>query len=130
MDLSSASHNIAAALDRAEPLLKATGPRPSATGPPVMPFVLPELAQRPEATGLDVSPDAEVVLRVELGRARLEAECAGQLRPGSIVTLDKQSAAAVDIYAADRLVARGELVVIGDRFCVRVTEGGAARNAA
>jgi flagellar motor switch protein FliN len=79
---------------------------------------------------MDMAPDAQIVLRIELGRAQLSGSRANGLRNGSIVTLDKQLADAVEIFAAGQLVALGELVVIDGVFCIRVTQRVAARQAA
>jgi flagellar motor switch protein FliN/FliY len=44
-----------------------------------------------------------------------------RLREGSIIQLDKDAGAPVDIYVNNRLVAEGEVLVLNDYFCVRVT---------
>ena len=61
-------------------------------------------------------------VRAELGRARLPLKDALQLGPGSIVDLEKFADDPVDLYVNDVLVARGEVLVINDSFCIRVTE--------
>ena len=45
-----------------------------------------------------------------------------QLRRGSVVTLDKLAGDPVDLFVNGRLVARGEILVLNDNFCVRVAE--------
>jgi flagellar motor switch protein FliN/FliY len=45
-----------------------------------------------------------------------------QLGEGSVVELDKLAGDPVDVYANDRLVARGEVLVLNDSFCVRISE--------
>jgi len=45
-----------------------------------------------------------------------------KLRRGSVVTLDKLAGDPVDIYVNGRLIARGEVLVLNDNFCVRVAE--------
>lgn len=45
-----------------------------------------------------------------------------KLRRGSVVTLDKLAGDPVDLYANGRLVARGEILVLNDNFCIRVAE--------
>lgn len=131
MALAPSSHNVEALLGRAEQALEASGLRAGAAEHSAVPFTLRELgSKRPEPLGLDLAPDAQVVLRIELGRARLAGDRAGELRSGSIVTLDKQVAEAVEIYACGQLVAMGELVVVDGVFCVRVTQRVAARQAA
>ena len=64
----------------------------------------------------------EVELVVELGRVRLRVEDVLKLRKGSVAPLDPLVGAPVDVYAESRLVARGDVLVLDGRFCVRVTE--------
>jgi flagellar motor switch protein FliN/FliY len=45
-----------------------------------------------------------------------------RLNEGAVVTLDKLAGDPVDIYANGRLIARGEVLVLNDNFCVRVAE--------
>jgi flagellar motor switch protein FliN/FliY len=45
-----------------------------------------------------------------------------KLKRGSVVTLDKLAGDPVDVFVNGRLVARGEVLVLNDNFCVRVTE--------
>jgi flagellar motor switch protein FliN/FliY len=45
-----------------------------------------------------------------------------KLRCGAVVALDKSAGDPVDVYANGRLVARGEVLVMNDNFCVRVAE--------
>ena len=61
-------------------------------------------------------------LRIELGRTRLDPDGVRQLRSGAVVSLDSAAGEPVDVYAAGRLVARGEAVVHDDRVAVRVVE--------
>ena len=44
------------------------------------------------------------------------------MREGSVVTLDKEAGEPIDILANGRLVARGEVIVVDDKFCVRICE--------
>jgi len=65
-----------------------------------------------------------VVLRVtvELGRTKMDIREILQLGPGSVVELDKLAGEPVDVLVNDRLIACGEVVVIDDRFGVRITD--------
>ena len=45
-----------------------------------------------------------------------------KLKRGSVVTLDKLAGDPVDVFVNGRLVARGEVLVLNDNFCIRVTE--------
>ena len=78
-------------------------------------------AHRPEAS-LDLLNDVNVNLRVELGGTRLPVRDILKLGPGSVVTLDSLTGEPVNVFVNDRLVARGEVIVVNDSFAVRVTE--------
>jgi flagellar motor switch protein FliN/FliY len=67
---------------------------------------------------LDVPLDASV----ELGRARMSIQDLLGLSPGSVIELDKVAGEPLDILVNDRLVARGEAVVVNDKFGVRITD--------
>lgn len=66
--------------------------------------------------------DVELNVRIELGRTELLIEEVLKLREGSVVALDKLAGDPVDILVNGRLVARGEVLVLNDNFCVRVAE--------
>jgi flagellar motor switch protein FliN/FliY len=59
---------------------------------------------------------------IELGRARIKQSQSDDLRAGALVELDQTVNEPVSLFANDVLMARGEIVVIDNRFCVRVTE--------
>ena len=59
---------------------------------------------------------------VELGRARMSIQDLLGLSPGSVIELDKVAGEPLDILVNDRLVARGEAVVVNDKFGVRITD--------
>ena len=61
-------------------------------------------------------------LRIELGRTQMYLEDVLKLKRGSVVALDKLAGDPVDVFVNGRLVARGEVLVLNDNFCVRVTE--------
>ena len=66
--------------------------------------------------------EVELDLRIELGRTRMRLEDVLQLRVGSVVTLDNAASDPVEVYVNNRLIARGEMLVMNERFCVRITE--------
>ena len=66
--------------------------------------------------------DVPVEVTVELGRRRVRIGEVLRLGPGSILELSKANGEPLDIYVNDRLIARGEAVVIGERYGVRLTE--------
>ena len=89
------------------------------------PFELGELQAEDSgepAQSLDLLRDVELDLHIELGRTMMRLEDVLQLRGGSVVVLDKLAGDPVDIYVNGRLIARGEVLVMNDNFCVRVTE--------
>lgn len=66
--------------------------------------------------------DVELDVRIELGRAELLIEEVLKLKQGSVVPLDKLAGDPVDILVNGRLIARGEVLVLNDNFCVRIAE--------
>ncbi len=72
--------------------------------------------------GLDALQDVELDLSIELGRAELLIEEVLHLKEGAVVPLDKLAGDPVDILVNGRLIARGEVLVLNDNFCVRVAE--------
>jgi flagellar motor switch protein FliN/FliY len=96
-------------------------------GPPAgaSAFRFPEFGGTPasgEAATLDLISDVELDLKIELGRTHMYLEDVLKLRKGSVVPLDKLAGDPVDIFVNGRLVARGEVLVLNDNFCVRVAE--------
>ena len=72
--------------------------------------------------GLESLQDVELDLRIELGRTELLIEEVLQLKEGAVVPLDKLAGDPVDILVNGRIIARGEVLVLNDNFCVRVAE--------
>jgi len=70
--------------------------------------------------------DVPVSVSVQLGACQLPMREVLQLSPGSVVQLDKQADAPVDVLVNDKLVARGEVVVVDNRFGIKITEMTAA----
>ncbi|MEO1007062.1 MAG: flagellar motor switch protein FliN [Planctomycetota bacterium] len=75
-----------------------------------------------DAGGIDMLADVQLSVRIELGRTRMLVEDVLKLNDGAVVELDKLAGDPVDVYVNDRLVARGEVLVLNDNFCVRVSE--------
>jgi flagellar motor switch protein FliN/FliY len=71
---------------------------------------------------LDMLLDVPLDVSVELGRTRMTIQDLLALAPGSVVELDKVAGEPLDILINDRLVARGEAVVVNDKFGVRITD--------
>lgn len=72
--------------------------------------------------GIDLLMDVDLDVKIELGRTEMAIEDILKLRKGSVVELDKLAGDPVDILVNDRPVARGEILVVSDNFCVRITE--------
>jgi flagellar motor switch protein FliN/FliY len=100
----------------------ATMPLPSGAAP----FEIPELSDRPSVgplnDGIDLLRDVELNVKIELGRSRMLVDDVLRLGEGSVVELDKLAGDPVDVYVNDRLVARGEVLVLNDNFCVRIND--------
>lgn len=79
-----------------------------------------ELASNPP--NLEVLLDVPFHLSVELGVTRLPMRDLLQLGPGSVVQLDRPAEEPVNLYVNGKLVARGEVVVVEDRFGVKIKE--------
>jgi flagellar motor switch protein FliN/FliY len=71
---------------------------------------------------LDMLLDVPLEVNVELGRTRMTIQDLLQLGPGSVIELDKVAGEALDILVNGRLVARGEAVVVNDKFGIRITD--------
>jgi flagellar motor switch protein FliN/FliY len=71
---------------------------------------------------IDLLRDVELNVKIELGRSRMLVQDVLRLAEGSVVELDKLAGDPVDVYVNDKLVARGEVLVLNDNFCVRVNE--------
>ena len=87
---------------------------------PAPPAAAEPAAARPEA-GLDFLGDVDVQVRVELGNAKLNVKDVLKLGSGSVVALDSLVGDPVNVYVNDRLVARGEVLVVRDNFAIRIT---------
>ena len=86
---------------------------------PGSPGIEPPFEERTSPELLNV---VQLPVRVELGRRQLPLKDALQLTTGSVVDLEKLAEEPVDLYINDLLFARGEVLVVDDCFCVRVTE--------
>jgi flagellar motor switch protein FliN/FliY len=79
-------------------------------------------------SNLNIVLDVPVSLTIELGGCQLPMREVLQLAVGSVVQLDKAADAPVELSINGKLIARGEVVVIEERFGVKITEvlGGAS----
>jgi flagellar motor switch protein FliN/FliY len=79
-------------------------------------------APAPLPPNLEVLLDVPVRLTVELGTCQMPMRDVLQLGSGSIVQLDKIADTPVDLFVNQRRIARGEVVVVEDRFGIKITE--------
>ena len=112
-------------LDQAEQAI-ASVDEPAAAGVQGMePFRFEDFsgaAASSDKASLELLRDVELDLKIELGRTHMHLEEVLKLRKGSVVALDKLAGDPVDVYVNGRLIARGEVLVFNDSFCVRVGE--------
>ncbi|MGI9013782.1 MAG: flagellar motor switch protein FliN [Phycisphaerales bacterium] len=73
-------------------------------------------------SGIALLSDVNLKVKIELGRTRMYVEDVLRLNAGSVIELDKPAGDPVDIFVNDRHVARGEVIVVNENFCVRVSE--------
>ena len=74
------------------------------------------------ASDLEAVFDVPVQVSAVLGRARMDIGELLKLGPGTVLELDRKVGEAIDIYVNNRLVARGEVVVVDERLGVTMTE--------
>lgn len=71
---------------------------------------------------LDVILDVPVTLSLEVGRTRMPIRNLLQLNQGSVVELERGAGDPLDVFVNGTLIAHGEVVVVNDRFGVRLTD--------
>jgi len=74
------------------------------------------------ATDLEAVFDVAVNVSAVLGKSTMEVSQLLKLVSGTVVELDRKIGEAIDIYVNDRLVARGEVVLVEDRLGITMTE--------
>ena len=99
---------------------------PNESAPPgLTSFELKDFKGAPANTDkstIDLVRDVELDVKIELGQTQMYLEDVLKMRKGSVVALDKLAGDPVDIYVNGRLIARGEVLVLSDNFCVRIAE--------
>jgi flagellar motor switch protein FliN/FliY len=71
---------------------------------------------------LDFLFDVPLKISVEIGRALLVVKDLLKMQEGYVIELDKAAGEPLDLYVNSRLIARGEAVLVNDRFGIRLTE--------
>ena len=101
-------------------------PASSPGGAPTATLTLPEVSLRAEGAApraqVDLLKDVHVKVRVELGRGKMVLRDILRLTHGSVVELEKLAGDPLDIYVNERLIAKGEVLVLNENFCIRITE--------
>lgn len=96
----------------------AAGKSPAAFDLPA--FGAPVPNAKPKA--IDLLGDVNLNVKIELGRTQMLVEDVLRLAEGAVVELDKLAGDPVDIYVNERPIARGEVLVLNDNFCIRINE--------
>ncbi len=101
----------------------APAPEPAAAAPRAsFPQLNPEPAAGAGTEQLDLVMDIPVTLSVELGRTRIQIRELLQLAQGSVVDLDRLAGEPMDVLVNGFLIARGEVVLVNDKFGIRLTD--------
>jgi flagellar motor switch protein FliN/FliY len=91
--------------------------------PPLLETAPPaEEVTKRTATDLEAVYDVPVTVQAILGKSAMEVSELLKLGKGTVVQLDRKVGEAIDIYVNNRLVARGEVVLVEDRLGVTMTE--------
>ena len=78
--------------------------------------------EEPSSNGdMALLSDIELEITVEIGRKELTIEDIMRLKDGTVIELDKQLGEPVEVFANSTLIAEGEVVVVDERFAVRIT---------
>jgi flagellar motor switch protein FliN/FliY len=94
---------------------------PMPGGPAGMPDE-PQADGTKDASDLEAVFDVPVSVSAVLGRTKVEVGDLLKLKPGAVLELDRRVGEAIDIYVNNRLVARGEVVLVEDKLGVTMTE--------
>lgn len=92
------------------------------TAPSAMQDAAPEPEVKRSAADLEAVFDVNVNVSAILGKSKMEVSQLLKLAKGSVVELDRKIGEAIDIFVNDRLVARGEVVLVDDRLGITMTE--------
>jgi len=77
---------------------------------------------QPDAKGIDFLLDVPLQVSVEVGRTRMLVKDFLQMKEGGVIELDKMADEPLDLYVNSRLIARGEAVVVNDKFGLRLID--------
>ncbi len=83
---------------------------------------LREKADNVRSRGLDFLYDVPLQVSVEVGRSKILLRDLLKMGEGYVIELDKLAGEPLDLYVNSRLIARGEAVMVGDKFGIRLTD--------
>lgn len=98
------------------------GSKPSSVDMPSFPSSSGKAQGEPVKNIEDMLQDVELDVKIELGRSIMTVEDIIRLQSGSVVELNKLAGDPVDVLVNEQLVAKGEILVLNDAFCIRITE--------
>jgi flagellar motor switch protein FliN len=81
-------------------------------------------AASPFPQTLDFLLDVRISVSVEVGRVQMPVRQVMELGPGAVIELQRSASEPVEIHANGKCIGRGEIVVVGEQFGVRITELG------
>lgn len=98
------------------------GRTPTAVHPVQFMPLAPDPQTMENGHGIELLMDVALEVSVELGRSHMSIGEILSLRTGSVIELDKLAGEPVDVSVNGTLIARGEVVVVDEKFGVRITE--------
>ena len=104
------------------PSAPTNGPVPTAVHPVQFMPLTPQVPALDQGHGIELLIDVALEVSVELGRSHMSIGEILALRTGSVIELDKLAGEPVDVSVNGTLIARGEVVVVDEKFGVRITE--------
>jgi flagellar motor switch protein FliN len=108
-----------------QPAIKTGEPASASTPASGTPHIFAPFADTVGAAGhhdIDMIMDIPVQLTIELGRTRISIKDLLQLAQGSVVELDRLAGEPMDVLVNGCLIAQGEVVVVNERFGIRLTD--------
>ncbi len=97
-------------------------PAPNASAAPVAEVSSPLTPTPPSSGAMHLLRDVEVEITLEIGRRRMRIADVLKITAGQTLELGKGAGEPLDLYVNGRLLGRGEAVVVGNRYGVRITE--------
>ncbi|MCL4559583.1 MAG: flagellar motor switch protein FliN [Chloroflexi bacterium] len=92
--------------------------------------VRPQPANGKGLANIDMLMDIPLVVTVELGRTEMTLRQALDLQPGVVIELERLAGDPIDVFINERLIAHGEVVVVDDKFAVRIVDVVSSKDAA